>query len=71
MLDCFYFQIIEVMEGAGVYWYSHQQAYCNAFNKATLYINVATDMFLQRRLLRYLALRETTKKTKMELAISH
>lgn len=38
----------EVMEGAGIYWYSHQRAYCSAFKSWQSYINAAIDMFFTK-----------------------
>ena len=43
--------MIEVMEGAGVFWYSHQRAYCSAFKSWTAYINAAIDMFFTKETL--------------------
>lgn len=43
--------MMEVMEGAGVYWYSHQRAYCNALKSWQGYINSATDMFFTKETL--------------------
>lgn len=39
------------MEGAGVYWYSHQQAYCSGFKRWPGYIKNAIDMFFTRETL--------------------
>ena len=36
------------MEGTGVYWYSHQRAYCSAFKSWQSYINAAIDMFFAK-----------------------
>lgn len=64
MLDCFYFQMIEVMEGAGVFWYSHQRAYCNAFKTWQGYINAATDMFFTKETLAVSCTMGNDKKSK-------
>ncbi|XP_068725015.1 uncharacterized protein [Montipora capricornis] len=42
------YKLIEVMEGTGVYWYSHQRAYCSAFKSWQCYINAAIDMFFTK-----------------------
>ena len=44
----FILQLVEVMEGTGVYWYSHQRAYCSAFKSWQSYINAAIDMFFAK-----------------------
>ena len=36
---------VEVMEGLGVFWYPHQQAYCSVFKTWPGYINAAIDIF--------------------------
>ena len=38
--------MIEVMKEAGIYWYSHQRAYCSAFKQS--YINAAIDKFFTK-----------------------
>ena len=47
----FYLQMVEVMEGSGVYWYSHQRAYCSAFKHWAGYINAAIDIFFNKEIL--------------------
>ena len=52
-MDCktvvgFILQMVEVMEGSGVYWYSHQWAYCSAFKSWPGYINASIDMFFNK-----------------------
>ena len=52
-MDCttvvgFILQMVEVMEGSGVYWYSHQRAYCLAFKSWPGYINASIDMFFNK-----------------------
>ena len=52
-MDCktvvgFILQMVEVMEGSGVYWYSHQRAYCSAFKSWPGYINASIDMFFNK-----------------------
>ena len=42
----FLLQMVEVMEGSGVYWYPHQWAYCSAFKHWPGYINAAIDIFI-------------------------
>ncbi|XP_068714169.1 uncharacterized protein DDB_G0290587-like [Montipora foliosa] len=42
------YKLVEVMEGTGVYWYSHQRAYCSAFKSWQCYINAAIDMFFAK-----------------------
>ena len=44
----FILQMVEVMEGSGVYWYSHQRAYCSAFKSWSGYINASIDMFFNK-----------------------
>ena len=41
-------QMVEVMEGSGVYWYPHQRAYCSAFKCWPGYINASIDMFFNK-----------------------
>ena len=43
--------MIEVTEGAGVFWYSHQRAYCSAFKSLTAYINKTIDMLFTKETL--------------------
>lgn len=52
-MDCttvvgFILQMVEVMEGSSVYWYSHQRAYCSAFKSWAGYINASIDMFFNK-----------------------
>jgi hypothetical protein len=43
--------MIEVVEGSGVFWYSHQRAYCSAFKSWSAYINSAVDIFFDKEIL--------------------
>ncbi|XP_068683408.1 uncharacterized protein [Montipora foliosa] len=43
--------MVEVMEGSGVFWYPHQQAYCSAFKSWPGYINAAIDTFFTKETL--------------------
>ena len=56
--------MIEVMEGAGVFWYSHQRAYCSAFKSWTAYINAAIDMFFTKETLAASCAMGNEKKSK-------
>ena len=47
----FYLQMVEVMEGSGVYWYPHQRAYCSAFKHWPGYISAAIDVFFNKEIL--------------------
>jgi len=60
--------MIEVMEGSGAYWYSHQRAYCSAFKSWPGYINASIDMFFQQTPLLLVAQWEKKEKA---MAISH
>ena len=40
--------MVDVMEGSGVYWYSHQRAYCSAFKSWSGYINASIDIFFNK-----------------------
>lgn len=42
------YKMVEVMEGSGVYWYSHQRAYCSAFKSWSGYINASIDIFFSK-----------------------
>lgn len=44
----FILQMVEVMEGSSVYWYSHQRAYCSAFKSWPGYINASIDIFFNK-----------------------
>ncbi|KAL9984663.1 hypothetical protein ACROYT_G006984 [Oculina patagonica] len=44
-------QMVEVMEGSGVYWYPHQRAYCSAFKSWAGYVNAATNIFFSKETL--------------------
>ena len=46
----FYLQMVEVMEGSGVYWYPHQRAYCSAFKNWPGYINASIDIFFNKQI---------------------
>ena len=56
--------MIEVMEGAGVYWYSHQRAYCSAFKSWQGYINAAIDIFFRKETLSASSAMGNEKKSK-------
>ena len=52
LVSCYLIQqMVEVMEGSGVYWYPHQRAYCSAFKTWAGYINAATDIFFTKETL--------------------
>ena len=60
----FYLQMVEVMEGSGVYWYSHQRAYCSAFKHWAGYINAAIDIFFNKEILAASSAMGNEKKSK-------
>ena len=66
----FLLQMIEVMEGAGVYWYLHQRAYCSPFKSWQGYINAAIDIFFRKETLSAFSAMGNEKKARMDLVIS-
>ena len=60
------FQMIEVMEGGGVFWYAHQRAYCSALKSWPSYINAAIDMFFTKETLAASRAMGKEKKSKNE-----
>ena len=44
-------QMVEVMEGSGVFRYPQQRAYCSAFKSWPGYINAAIDIFFTKETL--------------------
>ena len=52
------------MEGSGVYWYSHQRAYCSAFKCWAGYINAAIDIFFTKETLAVSCAKGNDKKSK-------
>ena len=57
-------QMVEVMEGTGVYWYPHQQAYCAACKNWAGYINAAIDIFFTKETLAVSCAKGNEKKGK-------
>jgi len=43
-----YLQMVELMEGSGVFWYSQQRAYCSALKNWSGYTNAAVDIFFSK-----------------------
>ncbi|KAJ7359010.1 hypothetical protein OS493_019917 [Desmophyllum pertusum] len=40
--------MIELVDGSTVYWYSQQRAYCSAFKNWSAYVNAAVDIFFSK-----------------------
>ena len=47
---CLFLQMVQLMEGSGVFWYSQQRAYCSAIQNWSGYVNGAIDIFFCKKL---------------------
>lgn len=43
-----FLQMVELVDGSTVYWYSQQRAYCSAFKNWSAYVNAAVDIFFSK-----------------------
>ena len=65
LVSCYLIQqMVDLMEGSGVYWYPHQRAYCSAFKNWAGYINAAIDIFFTKETLAVSCTKGNAKKGK-------
>ena len=56
--------MVELMDGSGVSWYTHQRAYCSAFRNWASYINAAVDIYFTKETLASCCALESENKSK-------
>ena len=61
---CLFLQVVELMEGSGVFWYSQQRAYCSAIQNWSGYVNAAIDIFFSKEKLSMSCAKGIEKKSK-------
>ena len=59
-----YLQMVELMEGSGVFWYSQQRAYCSALKNWSGYTNATVDIFFSKEKLASSCAMGNEKKSK-------
>lgn len=64
IIFCLFLQMVEVMEGSGVFWYSQQRAYCSSFQNWSGYVNAAVDIFFSKEKLSMSCAKGIEKKSK-------
>lgn len=57
-------QMVELVEGSAVYWYSQQRAYCSALKNWSGYVNAAVDIFFGKEKLSLSCAMGNEKKSK-------
>lgn len=64
IIFCLFLQMVELMEGSGVFWYSQQRAYCSSFQNWLGYVNAAVDVFFSKEKLSMSCAKGIEKKSK-------
>ena len=61
---CLFLQMVELMGGSGVFWYSHQRVYCSVIQNWLGYVNAAVDIFFTKEKLSMSCAKGIEKKSK-------